>query len=135
MTFAEMLGTFQHNRFLVAEMKIEVDAARVYVDRCIEAGATQHLYKTAAGLGVAGFEDRTHERLPRLRPSGRGRSHSELAGETFDAVQRGPAHDLRMDVVGGCPRISQIPWSGYGHDKQSRFPTLTIQRLVSRSTG
>jgi alkylation response protein AidB-like acyl-CoA dehydrogenase len=35
--FGRPIGSFQANRFLLAEMKIEVDAARVYVDRSIEA--------------------------------------------------------------------------------------------------
>jgi alkylation response protein AidB-like acyl-CoA dehydrogenase len=35
--FGQPIGSFQANRFLLAEMKIEVSAARVYVDRCIEA--------------------------------------------------------------------------------------------------
>ncbi len=35
--FGQPIGSFQANRFLLAEMKTEVNAARVYVDRCIEA--------------------------------------------------------------------------------------------------
>jgi acyl-CoA dehydrogenase len=35
--FGQPVGSFQANRFLIAEMKTEVSAARVYVDRCIEA--------------------------------------------------------------------------------------------------
>ena len=35
--FGQPIGSFQANRFLLAEMKTEVSAARVYVDRCIEA--------------------------------------------------------------------------------------------------
>jgi acyl-CoA dehydrogenase len=35
--FGQPIGSFQANRFLLAEMKTEVSVARVYVDRCIEA--------------------------------------------------------------------------------------------------
>jgi acyl-CoA dehydrogenase len=35
--FGQPIGSFQSNRFLLAEMTTEVAAARVYVDRCIEA--------------------------------------------------------------------------------------------------
>ena len=35
--FGSPIGSFQHNRFVLAEMKTEVDLAEVYVDRCIEA--------------------------------------------------------------------------------------------------
>jgi alkylation response protein AidB-like acyl-CoA dehydrogenase len=34
--FGRPIGTFQHNRFKLAEMKTEVEIARVFVDRCIE---------------------------------------------------------------------------------------------------
>ncbi len=35
--FGQPIGSFQSNRFLLAEMTTEVSAARAYVDRCIEA--------------------------------------------------------------------------------------------------
>jgi alkylation response protein AidB-like acyl-CoA dehydrogenase len=41
--FGRPIGSFQANRFLLAEMKIEIDAARVYVDRCIEALCAREL--------------------------------------------------------------------------------------------
>jgi alkylation response protein AidB-like acyl-CoA dehydrogenase len=44
--FGRPIGSFQHNRFLLAEMATEVDVARVFVDRCI----TEHC---AGRLGVA----------------------------------------------------------------------------------
>lgn len=34
--FGRPIGKFQHNRFKLAEMKTEVEIARVFVDRCIE---------------------------------------------------------------------------------------------------
>jgi alkylation response protein AidB-like acyl-CoA dehydrogenase len=33
--FGAPIGSFQHNRFVLAEMKTEVDIAQVYVDRCV----------------------------------------------------------------------------------------------------
>lgn len=35
--FGAPIGTFQHNRFMLAEMRTEVDLGRAYVDRCLEA--------------------------------------------------------------------------------------------------
>jgi alkylation response protein AidB-like acyl-CoA dehydrogenase len=35
--FGKPIGTFQHNRFLVAELDTELDVTRAYVDRCVEA--------------------------------------------------------------------------------------------------
>jgi alkylation response protein AidB-like acyl-CoA dehydrogenase len=35
--FGQPIGTFQHNRFVLAELDTELDIARVYVDRCLEA--------------------------------------------------------------------------------------------------
>jgi alkylation response protein AidB-like acyl-CoA dehydrogenase len=35
--FGTPIGSFQHNRFVLAEMKTEVDLARTYVDRCLAA--------------------------------------------------------------------------------------------------
>jgi long-chain-acyl-CoA dehydrogenase len=34
--FGTAIGSFQHSRFLLAELFTEVDVARVFVDRCIE---------------------------------------------------------------------------------------------------
>jgi alkylation response protein AidB-like acyl-CoA dehydrogenase len=33
--FGQKIGTFQHNRFLLAELVTELDVARTYVDRCV----------------------------------------------------------------------------------------------------
>ncbi len=35
--FGQAIGSFQHSRFVLAEMKTEIEVARVFVDRCIEA--------------------------------------------------------------------------------------------------
>jgi alkylation response protein AidB-like acyl-CoA dehydrogenase len=35
--FGRPIGTFQHNRFLLAELVTQLDVAQAYVDRCIEA--------------------------------------------------------------------------------------------------
>jgi long-chain-acyl-CoA dehydrogenase len=35
--FGRAIGTFQHNRFLLAEMQTEVDAGRAFVDQCVMA--------------------------------------------------------------------------------------------------
>jgi alkylation response protein AidB-like acyl-CoA dehydrogenase len=35
--FGQAIGTFQHSRFAMAEMRTELDLAQVYVDRCVEA--------------------------------------------------------------------------------------------------
>ena len=35
--FGQPIGAFQHNRFVLAELDTELDVARVYVDRCLEA--------------------------------------------------------------------------------------------------
>ncbi|NLV54122.1 MAG: acyl-CoA dehydrogenase [Acidimicrobiales bacterium] len=35
--FGQPIGSFQHNRFELAEMRTEIDLARVFVDRCVEA--------------------------------------------------------------------------------------------------
>ncbi|MEA2671250.1 MAG: hypothetical protein QOG45_1470 [Chloroflexota bacterium] len=44
--FGRPIGSFQHNRFLLAEMATEVEVARVFVDRCV----SEHC---AGRLGVA----------------------------------------------------------------------------------
>jgi acyl-CoA dehydrogenase len=44
--FGRAIGSFQHNRFLLAEMATEVEVARVFVDRCV----SEHC---AGRLGVA----------------------------------------------------------------------------------
>jgi alkylation response protein AidB-like acyl-CoA dehydrogenase len=35
--FGQPIGSFQHNRFVLAELRTEVDIATVFVDRCVEA--------------------------------------------------------------------------------------------------
>jgi alkylation response protein AidB-like acyl-CoA dehydrogenase len=35
--FGQSIGSFQHSRFLIAELDTEVDVARAFVDRCVEA--------------------------------------------------------------------------------------------------
>jgi len=35
--FGRPIGTFQHNRFLLAEMQTEIDAGRAFVDQCVMA--------------------------------------------------------------------------------------------------
>jgi alkylation response protein AidB-like acyl-CoA dehydrogenase len=35
--FGQPIGAFQHNRFVLAELDTELDLARVYVDRCLDA--------------------------------------------------------------------------------------------------
>jgi alkylation response protein AidB-like acyl-CoA dehydrogenase len=35
--FGQTIGSFQANRFVLAELSTEISVARVYVDRCIEA--------------------------------------------------------------------------------------------------
>jgi alkylation response protein AidB-like acyl-CoA dehydrogenase len=35
--FGQPIGAFQHNRFLLAEMQTEIDAARAFVDQCVMA--------------------------------------------------------------------------------------------------
>lgn len=49
--FGRPIGSFQANRFLLAEMKTHVSAARAYVDRCIEAVCAEELTDAeAAGI-------------------------------------------------------------------------------------
>jgi alkylation response protein AidB-like acyl-CoA dehydrogenase len=35
--FGQPIGSFQHNRFVLAELRTEVDIATVFIDRCVEA--------------------------------------------------------------------------------------------------
>jgi alkylation response protein AidB-like acyl-CoA dehydrogenase len=35
--FGRPVGSFQHNRFLIAELDTELDVAQAYIDRCVEA--------------------------------------------------------------------------------------------------
>ncbi len=35
--FGQPVGSFQHSRFVLAELRTEIDIARVFVDRCVEA--------------------------------------------------------------------------------------------------
>jgi long-chain-acyl-CoA dehydrogenase len=41
--FGQPIGAFQHNRFVLAELDTELDLARVYVDRCLEATVADDL--------------------------------------------------------------------------------------------
>ena len=41
--FGQPIGTFQHSRFLLAELRTEVDVAQVFVDRCTQALAAGEL--------------------------------------------------------------------------------------------
>jgi alkylation response protein AidB-like acyl-CoA dehydrogenase len=41
--FGQPIGAFQHNRFVLAELDTELDIARVYVDRCLEATVADDL--------------------------------------------------------------------------------------------
>ena len=41
--FGQPIGAFQHNRFVLAELDTELDLARTYVDRCLEAVVTGEL--------------------------------------------------------------------------------------------
>jgi alkylation response protein AidB-like acyl-CoA dehydrogenase len=51
--FGRPIGTFQANRFTLAELATEIDVARVYVDRCIEAHCAGEL--SAAEAAAAKF--------------------------------------------------------------------------------
>jgi acyl-CoA dehydrogenase len=51
--FGQSIGSFQANRFTLAEMKTEVEAGRAYVDRCIEAAVAKEL--TAAEAAGAKY--------------------------------------------------------------------------------
>jgi acyl-CoA dehydrogenase len=46
--FGKPIGTFQANRFTLAELATEVGVARIYVDRCIEAHSAGELLDTEA---------------------------------------------------------------------------------------
>lgn len=46
--FGAPIGSFQHNRFVLAEMKTEVDIAEAYVDRCLQAHVAGELDATEA---------------------------------------------------------------------------------------
>jgi long-chain-acyl-CoA dehydrogenase len=46
--FGKPIGTFQHNRFLLAELSTEVEIARVFVDHCVELHARNELSATSA---------------------------------------------------------------------------------------
>ena len=46
--FGAPIGSFQHNRFVLAEMKTEVDIAQAYVDRCVVAHVAGELDSTEA---------------------------------------------------------------------------------------
>ena len=41
--FGQPIGSFQNSRFRLAEMKTEIDIAQVFIDRCVEALATDEL--------------------------------------------------------------------------------------------
>jgi alkylation response protein AidB-like acyl-CoA dehydrogenase len=41
--FGRPVGTFQHNRFLLAELVTELDVAQAYVDRCVQAHVASEL--------------------------------------------------------------------------------------------
>ncbi len=49
--FGEPIGTFQHNRFLLAEMKTETEIAQVYVDRLMQAHVAGQLTASEAAQG------------------------------------------------------------------------------------
>ncbi len=41
--FGQPIGSFQHSRFTLAELRTEVDIARVFIDRCVQALGTEDL--------------------------------------------------------------------------------------------
>jgi alkylation response protein AidB-like acyl-CoA dehydrogenase len=41
--FGQPIGSFQHNRFLIAELATQLDVTRAYVDRCVEAHVAAEL--------------------------------------------------------------------------------------------
>jgi len=41
--FGQPIGSFQHSRFTLAELQTEVDIARVFIDRCVQALAVEEL--------------------------------------------------------------------------------------------
>jgi alkylation response protein AidB-like acyl-CoA dehydrogenase len=43
MAFGQPIGSFQHNRFVLAEMNTELDIAQVYVDRCLKGVVAKEL--------------------------------------------------------------------------------------------
>jgi alkylation response protein AidB-like acyl-CoA dehydrogenase len=47
--FGRPIGTFQHNRFVLAELDTELDVAQAFVDRCIE----RHVEGTLDPVGAA----------------------------------------------------------------------------------
>jgi alkylation response protein AidB-like acyl-CoA dehydrogenase len=48
--FGRPIGSFQHNRFVLAEMATEIEVARTFVDRCMEAHLTGDLSASDAAM-------------------------------------------------------------------------------------
>ncbi|MGN6242239.1 MAG: acyl-CoA dehydrogenase family protein [Motilibacteraceae bacterium] len=48
--FGRPIGSFQHNRFVLAEMATEIEIARTFVDRCMEAHLTGDLSASDAAM-------------------------------------------------------------------------------------
>ncbi|HVX31624.1 MAG TPA: acyl-CoA dehydrogenase family protein [Solirubrobacterales bacterium] len=67
--FGRPIGSFQHNRFLLAEMQTEIDAARAFVDQCVMAhveGALTEVDAAKAKWWTAELQNRILDRCVQL---------------------------------------------------------------------
>ncbi len=48
--FGQAIGSFQHNKFLLAEMSTKIEVTQAFVDRCVKAHTTEHLTAEEAAM-------------------------------------------------------------------------------------
>lgn len=104
--FGQSIGSFQANRFAIAEMSTDLAAARVFVDRCIEA----HLARELADAEAAGakfwatdLEFRVLDRCLQMHGGYGYMEEYEVARRWRDArVQRiyGGTNEIMREIVG-----------------------------------
>jgi alkylation response protein AidB-like acyl-CoA dehydrogenase len=104
--FGRPIGSFQANRFTLAELTTEVAMARVYVDRCIEAHTRRELTDAeAAGAKYAAtdLEFSVLDRCVQLHGGYGYMEEYEIARRWRDArVQRiyGGTNEIMKEIVG-----------------------------------
>ena len=96
--FGRPIGTFQHNRFVFAELDTELDIAQVFVDRCVEAMVAGELTAAEAAKAKWWTTELQQAGGRRLRPDARRlRLHDGVPGGPRLPGRARPDHLRRHD--------------------------------------
>jgi alkylation response protein AidB-like acyl-CoA dehydrogenase len=110
--FGQPIGAFQHNRFLLAEMQTEIDAARAFVDQCVMAHVEGELSAVDAAKAkwwTADVQNRVIDRCVQLHGGYGFMDEYQVARFWADArVSKiwGGTNEIMKDLIGRSMGLS-----------------------------